>query len=386
MKHSSIIGGSTAQRRIECPGSYRAELDKPDQSSRYADEGTMLHAVMEQCLRDGLPPFEPKDFLGYRHPNGVTFEREHLHLVDTALNAFTDLASMFLGVRFEQEVQVEVPQVPGGFGTCDVLGVGSYEGAKTLLVADWKFGKGVVVPARANYQLAFYATGALAKEADVEQVMLAIIQPTQEDPLDTWIATREWMSLYASILERIPERAQQPNAPLKVGSWCRWCKAAAGCPAKLKMVGDALSKQPESMTAIELAAALDMAEKLEPWIATVRNLAHRELDNGASVPGFELQAKRAYRSFIDENVAASFLLEHLESHEVLTSKVVSPAQAEKALRAAGKKDAVLRLQDLVTAQSSGTVVKRISEAQKVRANAAPVTPLGRLGAALRGKV
>ena len=63
--HSSIVGGSTAHRRLNCPRSYALEKLLPkDKGSIYAREGTALHALWAKVLEDDV---EPLDLLPYRH-------------------------------------------------------------------------------------------------------------------------------------------------------------------------------------------------------------------------------------------------------------------------------------------------------------------------------
>ena len=51
MSHSNIVGGSTAKRVINCPGSVAlCQQVPPKPSSKYADEGTLLHNVMAEIL------------------------------------------------------------------------------------------------------------------------------------------------------------------------------------------------------------------------------------------------------------------------------------------------------------------------------------------------
>ena len=51
MSHSHIVGGSTAKRVINCPGSVAlCQKVPPKPSSKYADEGTLLHNVMAEIL------------------------------------------------------------------------------------------------------------------------------------------------------------------------------------------------------------------------------------------------------------------------------------------------------------------------------------------------
>ena len=56
MQHSNIVGGSTAKRVINCPGSV-ALVNKmpPKPSSEFADRGTLLHDVIAEILGKDLP-------------------------------------------------------------------------------------------------------------------------------------------------------------------------------------------------------------------------------------------------------------------------------------------------------------------------------------------
>jgi len=60
-KHSHIIGGSTADRLLHCPGSFSLIQRLPQQievPSEYAEFGSHCHAVMDciaQAFTDGLP-------------------------------------------------------------------------------------------------------------------------------------------------------------------------------------------------------------------------------------------------------------------------------------------------------------------------------------------
>ena len=51
MQHSNIVGGSTAKRVINCPGSVALVQKMPPQpSNKYADEGTLLHNVIAEIV------------------------------------------------------------------------------------------------------------------------------------------------------------------------------------------------------------------------------------------------------------------------------------------------------------------------------------------------
>jgi hypothetical protein len=54
--HSKIVGGSTASRVINCPGSVALTAKMPPQAfSKYAAEGTLLHDVIAAII-DGKTP------------------------------------------------------------------------------------------------------------------------------------------------------------------------------------------------------------------------------------------------------------------------------------------------------------------------------------------
>ena len=57
MNHSNIVGGSTAKRVINCPGSVALVQKMPPQpSNKYADEGTLLHNVIADIVMTDNPP------------------------------------------------------------------------------------------------------------------------------------------------------------------------------------------------------------------------------------------------------------------------------------------------------------------------------------------
>lgn len=59
--HAKKCGPSAAHRWMVCPGSERLSEGMPDTPSKYALEGTAMHALAEMCLLSGLSPM---DFVG----------------------------------------------------------------------------------------------------------------------------------------------------------------------------------------------------------------------------------------------------------------------------------------------------------------------------------
>ncbi len=97
---------------------------------------------------------------------------------------------------------------------------------------------------------------------------------------------------------------------------------------------------------------LHLLPMLEDWAAAVRAHAQAKLERGEEVAGFKLVAKRANRSWVDEQETKQWLLAQPTLHpdEYMVTKLKSPAQIEKLV---GKKNLPA---DLTQKVSSGTTL------------------------------
>ena len=102
-----------------------------------------------------------------------------------------------------------------------------------------------------------------------------------------------------------------------------------------------------------ISSYLKNADLLETWISSLRELALSMMESGAKLPDYKLVAKRAIRSWTDEDKAKVALFAFgLTESEVLETSVISPAKAEKAL----KKRKQALPDGLVVAISSGNTL------------------------------
>ena len=350
MQHSNIVGGSTAKRVINCPGSVAlVQKMPPKPSSEHADRGTLLHNVISCILEDG-----PGDFIGVKF-NDQTLTQELVDEKITPALAALDEVDPTQTMVYEVETRVGFGDLlPGVFGSTDLIGrVGS-----RAVVLDWKFGDGVVVDAVENPQLMFYAAAAMrTPEAawafdGAEEIELIIVQPPM---IRRWITTRERIAAFELELVSAVKAAQQPNAKLMAGDHCRWCNAKSICPLMTGAVDRALNYRLENLP-IDLPQLLQSADLLEQWLKDIRALGHQVLENGGTVAGFKLVAKRATRQWVDEKEAAHWL-DSKGVEEVFEKKIVSPAAAEKLL----KKSKLALPDDLVVAVSSGSTMVPVSD-------------------------
>ena len=339
MQHSKIVGGSTAKRVINCPGSVALVAEMPPQpSSSYAEEGTLLHD-------------EISNFLGL---GGGSFSVSPELIEDKLLPALKLLDEVDPEMQMEFQVETRVgfgDLLPGVFGSTDLMGrIGN-----KAIILDWKFGSGVPVPAEENEQLMFYAAAAMrTPEAQwvfdgATEVELIIIQPPA---IKRWTTTIARIKEFEQTLVRAVKLAEQPDAPLKNGDHCRWCAAKPVCPIMTGAVDRAVAIKMDAIDVDKIGAYLHNADLLEDWIKDLRALAEEMMKKGKPVPGWKMVPKRATRSWVKEEDAKAALLQHLKESEVIETKLVSPAAAEKLLKAQK-----LKLPDgLTVAISSGNTI------------------------------
>ena len=344
MQHSKIVGGSTAKRVINCPGSVVLVQKMPPQvESKYAAEGTLLHACMEDLLADG----EMGDIIA---KNKLTDEQaDKLQYCLDALDEIDPDQKMV----FNQEVEVSfdgVKGLEGVFGNVDLIG----RLGDRVIVLDWKFGDGVMVEAEENSQGLFYAAAAMRTKKlawafyDAKEIEIVIVQP---------FATRRWVTTFERVLEfreelvRAVKQAKKPDAPLAIGDWCRWCTGKPICPKMTGAIDRTVHMKLEALPPEQLGAALDLADKLESFIADARKLAQERLEKNMPVPGYKLVAKRPTRQWAKPQETKDLLLAMGAKEDQIT-ELLSPAQMEKALKKTG-----LKLpDDHIVAVSSGSTL------------------------------
>ena len=352
VQHSRVVGGSTAKRVISCPGSV-ALCDKmpPKPSSKYADEGTLLHSVMDKILADGVTP---ESLIGMQY-EGIALTQELLdEKVYPALKALDEIDPN-KEMEYATETRVGFGDfLPNVFGSTDLLGrIG-----KRAFILDWKFGSGVPVGAEDNPQLMFYAAAAMRTPEvqwvfdDCDEIECIIVQPPS---VKRWVTTTKRIKLFEQELATAVKISQMPDAPLNTGDHCRWCAAKPTCPKMTGMADRALQAQIDILDVAQISSYLKKADMLEQWVADVRSLAHQILEAGKPVPGFKLVAKRATRQWADDDQAlVAMMNEGIPEDELLTSKVISPAQAEKVLKKHGKQ---LPANQVVAVSSGSTLVE-----------------------------
>ena len=286
---------------------------------------------------------------------GLTYEAQVLEedhiesMLNPALRMVEHALDTYEIVEYlcEPFVQI-VPDEMGG--SIDMLGLS--EDGKTLLILDYKFGRGVV-KAEENQQLMFYA---LASREDpktkrlwdnVEKIALVIVQPACSHQYSFWETDPKGIQEFSDILFKALEKPDKTEA----GKHCSFCPAAAVCKTKKAQVRSAMIM--DKSTTQEVAKALTMADELESWIKQVRESAHQYMEQGTQVPGFKLVQKRAVRKWEDETKVYGLVKMVLPRNKVYVEKMATPPQIEKMLK---KEKSDIDLTHLIKAESSGTTI------------------------------
>jgi len=358
-QHSNIVGGSTAKRVIACPGSVKLVQQMPPKpSSKYADEGTLLHNAIADILGQGTPP---ASHIGTSY-QGVTLTEElYNEKLIPALQALDEVDP-----HKEMEFQVEAvvgfgDALPDVFGSADLIGrIG-----RRAVVLEWKFGSGVAVDVEENAQAMFYAAAAMRTDATkwafkgAEEIELVIVQPAHApNHVKRWVTTPGRILNFERELFAAVKTALMPNAPLASGDHCRWCAAKPVCPSLTGAVDRAVRTSVKALDVDQIAAYLRDADVLEQWLGDLRALAQTMMEEGVRVPGYKLVPKRATRKWADDDKAKTALSElGLKDEELMETTLLSPAKVEKVL----KKRKIDLPRDLIVSVSTGNTIATVDD-------------------------
>lgn len=359
--HSTVVGGSSAGRVLQCPGSVQLCASYPNVESEFAAEGTALHMAMDMIM-SGIAKTDT-DVIGLTF-NGYTIDEEMFRdAVAPVLAHWDDLDKSLGGIDFFSEQRVVFPGIENAFGTTDLVG----SAKDRTVVYDFKFGRGVAVDAEDNPQLKYYALAAMHTPAtakffaDDKPVEVFIAQPRVNDGerFTRWMTTTRQLEAFGVELRVAVETALLPDAPLKMGPYCKFCSAKSGCPLYQNLAANAQQMGHDDMRE-HLAEWLPQADLLIELGTFIKTLAHDQLEKGMAIPGWKLVANQARRKWIDEELALKYLTKvGLPAPDRYVKKLVSPNQANEALkrnRLPSELPELFQKKKLVEKVSSGTTL------------------------------
>lgn len=328
MADHAKLSASGSERWMNCPGSVKLSEGIPQApASKYADEGTKAHEVLEKMLK-GYPATSHSQAM----IDNAIVAWDHIMMVEMSASHHALLFA---------ETKVDLSFIgPDMWGTLDAAVVDEF---RTLHVFDYKYGAGVVVEPKDNSQLIYYALGLLHKYAyNFTHVVLTIVQPRAEHPsgpIRSHTMTLAEIVKWEDRFRKAVVAVNSPKPKLEPGDWCRWCPAKVKCPAiSLLAMKQAQVDFDEDAGAVvvpasseikNLGTTLKAIEKLEVWIEAVKAYAFESLQRGVPVPGYKLVQKRSIRRWIE---GAEDAIKKKFGDRAFEKSLMSPAQFEKAFK------------------------------------------------------
>lgn len=349
----SMFSPSQLHRIIACPSSVQLykEVKPAQQSSVYAEEGTLLHSYMERAISMGELPQIP--------------DAEHRVVCREAFNYVNKYMTQDT-IPFA-EVKAQIQSVPEVYGTSDVVLVNNSE--RTIRVIDYKFGAHVEVHAENNPQFMAYALGAIdtLKLDTTFRIFIHVVQPRKDIYEEVEITYDKLIRWQNEVL--IPAIAKAQSDKPYFGpseEACRWCQVKAVCPAYKEAADQAAETVFAAYRAIEQNWAISQDELIKFYesvpvlkerIKAVEDYILNSILTGRSIPGYKVVRTRGRRKFKDEALAAThlFLYYDADPEDVYDTTMKSPSKLEKLYKGLAKDEHFKKF--IETPLGSPTVVK-----------------------------
>lgn len=334
-KKHAVLSPSSAHRWLVCTPSARMEEAFPDESSAYAEEGALAHEYAEKVLRgmlQGNIPAELLDRLKLEMRCAVIdYVRDCIRIAIGLAESRTDDAKGRITTAVEGTILI--PCVPEGFGTIDFVA----HNDETLVIVDFKYGKGSKVYAKDNPQLMLYASGCLANLPTIKNVKLVIVQP-RLNHVDEVEYSREEIEKTEAMIKPIAEKAFRGEGDFVSGEHCKFCSAKAVCTAHAKDIATTEPKMiaPKELTVDEVAELLPKAELIADWLSAAEQYLLGECLAGREVKGYKAVEGRATRVWSDQDKALE-LLEQAGYDKALIYET-APLSLAKLEKMVGKKE------------------------------------------------
>lgn len=355
MAKHALLSASGAHRWLECTPSAQLELQFPQSTSEYAEEGTAAHELCELTARYWLGEISEAEYENQRDElaKGKYYNAEMQECAndyakfvaektaaarETCEDAFTAL-----------EVRVDFSKyVKDGFGTGDCIIVSD----NALEIIDFKYGKGVRVEAAGNPQMKLYALGAYLEYNtlfDIDSIRMTIFQPrlsgVQSSDEITVKELLEWAEKYVKPRAKLAYKGEGEFAPSE--EVCKFCRAKAQCKARADKNLKLFDEAPDVLllTPEDAGKILEQAGDIQSWLADLESLVSSTLLAGQPVEGWKMVEGRSNRRFTDElKVVAAMKAAGYDESLLYERKLITLTQMEKDF---GKKAVAETLGELI---------------------------------------
>lgn len=350
MAYHSRISPSKLESAALCAGMVNATAHIVRLPNEFAAEGTMLHDIAATSLELDVEPF---DFVGqHRVVDGFKFEVTD-DLVECMVEGL-DWAREQPGELFVERRVLLDPHMPGQSGVTDIAIVHETPEFVRVTIMDWKFGIGILVPVVGNYQIRAYGIGfyeTVLKPLGVipDEWVFIIEQPRAPGGsrfYAPWVITHDELMSFASVMRRIQEAADDPNAPRVAGKkQCGFCEAKmqpGGCPTyekfMVQLITESLDGTDTATLSAEHRSFLVMHQDMvKTWFSNLVASTTVDAVAGRPTPGLKaIEGNQGRRKWGDQEFVQEVLIDILDE-DAFNKKLISPTQAEKVLKPGRKR-------------------------------------------------
>ncbi len=340
MGSHALLSPSAAARWLNCTLAPRLEATLPEKTSEYAMEGTVAHSVCEVTAKLHFKKIKKTAYNSTikRLKQNELWNDEMINTAEIYVNHLLEKAMVFKHepyIAFEIKVDLS-DYIPEGYGYCDCAVLGD----DTLIITDYKHGKGVPVSAEKNPQMMLYALGALKLYRPlygdtIKNILMCIDQP-RISSYESWGCTVDELLAWGESVKPIAQKAFMGFGEYKAGEWCRFCRANGQCKAQAQQQINALDDfadlSPATLTPDELSDVLKRGKELTVWYKAVEEHALEVLLNGETIPGYKVVEGRSNRAWANQDAALDALIEAGYDRAILYDNVPkSLAQLEKTI-------------------------------------------------------
>jgi hypothetical protein len=352
----ALLSASGASRWLNCTPSPRLEEAFPNESSSFAEEGTLAHELAELRLKWHLELITGRAYELTKEQTIEVSEYYSLDMMDFVDKHIDYVMEEYHSAKRKDKLAVILIEervdithiIENGFGTCDVIIIAN----GIMEVIDLKYGLGVRVDAENNSQLKLYALGALEAYNflyDVHTVKLTVTQPRM-DSISSWeITAEDLMEWGETVVKPTAKIAYEGGGEQKPGDWCRFCKASPRCKAQSDLALEAAKRaftEPQLLSDDELIEIYAKIPNIEKWFKDVSGYMYKEAMDGKAWEGYKIVDGQARRQWTDEEAVKEVLHGNYKFDEYTNTKVKGIGDIEKLV---GKKNFPVMLGELCKA-------------------------------------
>ena len=369
----TVASPSALHRLMRCPGSAVLCKSVPEQSSKYAEEGTLFHSVMEYILKSKLGEQVTNKWVRMYIDtySTIALEKEAVdEMVDCVQGATQWFNLNFVNAnQIIAETRLPMYYSDRDYGTADVIVLFD----DRLVIVDWKYGKGVDVSPNNNPQLISYAVSALkylsSQHIDIrnfKEIETIIYQPRiytgetvksykytmQELVQQSKIIKEAVDKVYALYSKSVNSKIVKENLSASDEA-CKFCPAKMICKAYAKqgteLLGDLISEKERLQKHPDEVNWVEIGKKFEEELPKLQQFFNDVLEYFLVLPVEErpqgvYEARKSSRlSYINNQEKVIEVLRNNEIDAIDHSiKLITLTELKKQLKKLENRDEILK--------------------------------------------